>query len=277
MPPLYAIKVKSGDKYFSKFSCPVINSFEDDYKRSWQFVGQTLDEYVEEFGSFKEKEISSEEINEFLSIPSDTLGFWIDCRYAKTLEKLRKLSREYQSCTCPVSNYAEPILIHCGTNEQITAPLTRHEYMSIGAWTMSGVYQRINSALRSNDRSRICDVAPIAKEIMNGLEKLPSFKGTVYRGSSLPLKVEQEHQIGNIVEYTGLTSTTVDLDIANHFKDDSGWLFVITLKNLCKDIQSISRGEGEILCPPGIRFKVIDRDNSERIMYLEEVGNWPAN
>lgn len=268
---------KNGDKYFKKINCSTNGSFEENYKKSWEFIGKTLKDYEEEFSSPEDKQITAEDVDEFETYADINYGAWLDCRLTKLMKVLRTLpgrnpSRNYKLCKCPTSNESTPSLINCGAKEPIINALTTFEYSSISSWSMSGIYQKINGALRSDEHDKVCQVVPIAREIMNGLEKLPSYKGVVYRGGSLPLKVEQEHQIGNVVEYTGFTSTTNDLKIANHFKNN-GWLFIMNLNKSCHDIQSVSQGESEILCPPGIRFKVTNRDDSKREIFLVEVAH----
>lgn len=267
---------KNSDKYFERFNCKATGTFEEEYLKNWQLLGKTLEEYKQEFMMAEgDGEITSKkEIADAFDMIGD-VGFWWDCRRPKMLSSFKKFSndfpdRNFETCTCPISK--ENILVNCGAkkNKTISAAITVFEKISIELWSMSGIYQKINAALRNDNYQKICEMMPVAKEIMNGMAKLPGYNRTVFRGGGLPLAIDKKHLPGEIVEYAGFTSTSTDIEVANKFKG-TGWLFTIDLKKSCHDIQSLSQGEAEILCPPGIKFKVLDRDDVKKEMHLEEV------
>lgn len=97
--------------------------------------------------------------------------------------------------------------------------LTDDEQVALYAWTMDtgkeALYVRINRALRTGEG--MDELAPLIEAIESGLDKLPNFEGVGYRSvKETPMGKEayrvfmQEHNVGNIVTYDGLTATSID-------------------------------------------------------------------
>ena len=255
--------------YFDKFNCHISDNAEDSFKKAVLAAGLTKEKYAEMKVLEEDKNPSMKELEEIKSLLKSENGILTKCSLPKTLQSLRKNISGFKFCDCGKTNTG---FVYCPRDKAPTIYLKDNEEMALELWTSSN-YWNINGALRSKNKDSVCEMAPLVIEIMQGLAKTPSYVGTVYRGTGMPKDFEDQHQVGKIVEYSGLTSTALDEAIAKHFAGDQGWLLKINLKSACHDIQFLSQGESEILCPPGIRFKVIRKDESTKEMVLEEVVN----
>jgi hypothetical protein len=114
---------------------------------------------------------------------------------------------------------------------------------------------------------------------MQGMKKLPAFRGTVFRGYPNKAEVVQEYRLGRPVQWGAFTSTTTDFEGAKGFTDmASGAIFEITVLD-GRDIQAYSffPRENEILLSPSHRFIVTSeprvRDGFTVISLVQQEGN----
>lgn len=145
--------------------------------------------------------------------------------------------------------------------------LSEAEFMAISEFTVSQ-FREINQAIWSGkakeERHQI-----YIKAMTTGLDRLPSYKGTVIRYTSLPVAVLEAHRVGEIVTYDAFTSTSK--------RPDWSWVgshrFVIYSAKKGKSVEafSINPQEQEVLFPPNTKFKVLSRErkteNPDKVLY----------
>ncbi len=156
--------------------------------------------------------------------------------------------------------------------------VTLGEAVAISMYT-SQAYVEINGQIRSGNETQ--EITALKEAFVSGLDKLPSFEGTVYRGAHLPKDVGLQHQEGSVVTATGIYSTTassnevfpnINYDITIEVKADSGG----------KDIAMFSDKptEQEVAFPPGTQFRVTSRvlDGNEQYSHMHppDYGGIPA-
>lgn len=138
-----------------------------------------------------------------------------------------------------------------------THGVTLGEAVAISMYT-SQAYVEINGQIRSGNETP--EVTQLKEAFISGLDKLPSFEGTVYRGSHLPKDVGLQHQEGNVVTATGIYSTTQSSDQAF---PNANYSITIAVKEGSggKDIAMFSDKptEQEVAFPPGTQFRVTSR------------------
>jgi hypothetical protein len=98
----------------------------------------------------------------------------------------------------------------------------------------------------------------------SGLQKLPNWTGSIYRGMALSSQeFKKMFQVGKTVVFPSFTSTSTEADAPRRFaaenaKGDKVGIFLIISATKGKDVSKISfvKSENEILLPPGSVFKV---------------------
>jgi len=136
-------------------------------------------------------------------------------------------------------------------------------------------YAELNSALRSGNLDP--HLTGFAKALNNGLEKLPNFSGTTYRGTTIPesvvmskYKTAFDNNQANIVE-EAFTSTSTSPNVANSFANDvldpgDVRVFFSMTSSKGKDVDAFSKygpnftnpaySESEVLFKSGESFSV---------------------
>jgi hypothetical protein len=116
-------------------------------------------------------------------------------------------------------------------------------------------YATINKALRENDVNKIEEYKSYIKNIENGLEKLPGYEGTVFRGEDMDA-ARFARDFKNASEYK-----TTQFFSTSHKKGFGGnTRFTVASKN-GKNIAPISEfgsTEFEVLYPKGTEFKILE-------------------
>ncbi|CAF1086241.1 unnamed protein product [Adineta ricciae] len=158
--------------------------------------------------------------------------------------------------------------------------LTEDEFATIYLYTMtsSGFSSRLNSRLRAMDKEPLKPWFPYLKFFITALNKLPSFKGIVWRGISK----KEDYNLGDIACQTrwDITSTTKDLKVSELFFGEAGILYVIKAVN-GKDISKYSANpdEKEVILMPGTRIQLETEPfviNNESFIYsFEECTSIP--
>lgn len=139
---------------------------------------------------------------------------------------------------------------------------TRDEVVAVTAYTggMAGV---VNPKLYSGRKSDELEVSPYTQVLDKAIEKLPVFRGRVYRTANLPDSILAQHQIGNTVVYRGYTSTSKNPKwISPEMQNGHSPSIVIYINS--KNGRSLSGlsylpGEDEVLFKRGSTFKVESR------------------
>ena len=111
--------------------------------------------------------------------------------------------------------------------------------------TTSGVLDRAHT------RQLKVEALQHVRQAMTGLNKLPDFAGTLFRGLRVPATdLQREYQQGCIVSFPSLTSTSKDRSVSNPWAqtpiaDTTGILLVLSGVTQGKDIANISMNEVE--------------------------------
>jgi len=133
--------------------------------------------------------------------------------------------------------------------------MTNKDRTAIAEYTTTA-YKFLNGALRNSEKKPIKEwwqkrIAAIVKAMTK--RSLPTFEGTVYRGSNLTPEMEASIETGATFSDKGFLSTTKDKDQAFA----KSCLFVIESKT-GKDIteRSTIQEEAEILFPPRTTFRI---------------------
>ena len=147
--------------------------------------------------------------------------------------------------------------------------LLQYESAAIMIYTMewhpyeSCLYRLLNKALRSESRDAIKRWFPYLRLLVHALDKLPSYKGTVYR--SLREDLREDYKVGSQIIWWGLSSAASKMSVVNNFVGAHGnrTLFVIECQN-GKRIHNHSpfSAEDEILLLPGSQFEVTDNSDA---------------
>jgi len=131
-------------------------------------------------------------------------------------------------------------------------------------------YRQINQALRQQDPAELTRLEPYIKCASSGLNQLPQYIGTVYRGTTLPEAVVATYSQGITVTERAFTSSSVVL--LGEFKGNTTF---IILSRRGREISKLSvfPSEGEVLFVPGTRFRVLTVESAATgtTIYLDEV------
>jgi hypothetical protein len=153
------------------------------------------------------------------------------------------------------------------------ASLSDAETNAIRRYTGS-MYDEINSHLRGTDPTFPVhtpeELAKVSDEISTGLDKLPAYDGTTYRGTDLPDGILDKIEPGGSYRDPAFSSTSDSVDVAQDFRSDGNTLFHID-GNSGHDIQDISifdKTEAEVLFDKNHEFQVVDK------VWNEDGGYW---
>ena len=162
--------------------------------------------------------------------------------------------------------------------------LTSDESAAIVLYTIewdfghSSLYSLLNKTLRLEDRNKLVAWFPYLKLLLTALFKLPSIRGTVWRGVKADLS--SEYKLGETLTWWGFSSCTTSIDVLANYRylgrSNPCTLFAIQ----CLNGKAIKRHsyfvqEDEILLLPCIHFKVIgclSRQDGLNIIHLLEVS-----
>ncbi len=133
-------------------------------------------------------------------------------------------------------------------------------------------YKMLNTALRNNDKAELKRLEPYIEVAKSGLRQLPSFKGTVFRGTTLSPEQLAKYEPGKIVTEDAFTSTSIDKSAA--FSGNTEF-YIDSVKG--KDISILSDypNEKEILFKPYTKFEVLkvitDENTGNKIIIMNEI------
>jgi hypothetical protein len=144
------------------------------------------------------------------------------------------------------------------------------QFWAIYGYT-TGDFMPINKALRSkNPKAQLEKENQLLNQVIvirAALQKMKSFKGTVYRGTHLSSASLAKHRPGEIINYPGFLSTSKNREASENFVQNA--LLIIHGKN-GKSVRNYSQvpQEDEILFDHNSKFKVIKRKKT-RIEFIE--------
>jgi N-acetylneuraminic acid mutarotase len=137
--------------------------------------------------------------------------------------------------------------------------LTEDMVACIFLYTNEIVYNALNATLRSENREAVKSFFPFLRLLLAALQRLPSYSGTVYRGSRKDLSTN--YVVGQEIPLWSFQSATIDAEALRNeaFLGDSGPRSLLCLSITGgKDISEYSAyaEEKEILIPAGCTFTV---------------------
>ena len=148
----------------------------------------------------------------------------------------------------------------------VDAGLTEAEQVALHLWTRDtgkeAWFRQINQALRDGDADALKRLQPLIEAMRAGLDKLPPFEGTVYRGvkergfqGDFPQWVESLQRDATIREL-GFMGTSKDLE-----QKLRGRVKLIIQSKTGKDISALSNkpDQTEVLLDTGARFWIEER------------------
>lgn len=174
----------------------------------------------------------------------------------------------------PALRQAQPELAALTDDELIairgyTADLAKPEFNNLND------FQRINNAMRFNDTQQLAILGPYIKLLTSGLAKVPKFNGKVFRvlNNVEPADITRQFVPGKLWADDAFSSTS-------HGKPlDHGQVLMI-LQNtksgaLIEKFAKLGSVEREVLFPPGVKFRVLDRTeippgSGRFVIFLEE-------
>jgi hypothetical protein len=159
--------------------------------------------------------------------------------------------------------------------------LTSDESAAIHLYTMQwpkphpSLYTLLNERLRSQDRNTLTSWFLFLKLFFTALYKLPSFKGTIWRGVRGNLSGQyDEDQI-----WWGTSSCTETMKIMQTFVGVEGVRTIFNIECINgKAIKAHSyfKQENEILLMPGTYFKVVDKWSPAKDLYMIQLRETKA-
>ncbi len=155
-----------------------------------------------------------------------------------------------------------------------TTRLPDAEYGSIRLYT-GNAYDEINSFLRGTEpelgfRRTPEELGQISDDISRGLDRLPAYDGTTYRGTDLPDHILDSIEPGGRYSDPAFSSTSESTSVAQQFRSDGNTMFHVD-GHSGRDIQDISvydKTEAEVLFDKGHEFTVVDK------VWNESGGYW---
>ena len=125
--------------------------------------------------------------------------------------------------------------------------------------------------MRTNDAAELARLKPYLESSVAGLEKLPSYEGTVYRGVTLSPESIAKYVPGETVVESAFTSTSKTMGTS--FPGNTKFV-IQSLEG--KDVSLLSKypGEQEILFRPGSPFKVLSKTtdaSGKTTIFLKEI------
>jgi hypothetical protein len=152
--------------------------------------------------------------------------------------------------------------------------LTENEATAIAYYTLDAkdatskkLYATLNRTLAS--RKKYSGWVPYLYFLLSGLQKLPDYKGVVYRAVNIQLTGSSLYQEGNDIVWVALTSTSAGKEQLENFSGGGtgAWVVIDAIEG--KDVSPFSRypKEAEVLLLPNANFK-IDQIMNENIKKL---------
>lgn len=172
--------------------------------------------------------------------------------------------------------YADEIDAARRSNPELQAVPTE-DLVAVRGYT-SDDYRELNSALRTGDDAELSRLDAYIRSATSGLNQLPAYRGTVFRGTHLSDEVAANYMPGATVTERAFTSTSSELGA--EFPGNTK--FVIQSET-GRDVSGLSEfaDEKEILFAPGTQFRVlgvdVDAATGRRTIYMREVGRGGGN
>jgi ADP-ribosyltransferase exoenzyme len=145
------------------------------------------------------------------------------------------------------------------------------DLVAVRGYTSSD-YAILNKALRSGDPAELARLNAYIRSVESGLSQLPSYQGTVFRGTNLSSEIASKYQPGRTITEDFFFSTAAEPGSA--FPGNTQYT-VSSTHGRRIDFFSEYPHEKEVLFPPNTNFKVhnveIDKVIGSRKITMEEV------
>ncbi|CAK0862288.1 unnamed protein product, partial [Prorocentrum cordatum] len=150
-------------------------------------------------------------------------------------------------------------------------------YAAIMLYTSNAIYRDLNQCLRDENRAKLKKYFKYLRLFFESMDHLPKQKRTLWRGLSVDLFDNPQYQVGNVVTWWGISSTTSDMNVAKNFAKGCGGKCTIIRKSLtASDISDITfySNEKESLLAPGTQLKVMSKKRNGNVaeIKMKEVG-----
>lgn len=170
---------------------------------------------------------------------------------------------------------------HSNLTDKTGSGLTVDEIVAIRLYTEESssndpnLYRLLNHELRSENRVEFPKWHLFLKLIINGLNKLPSTEGLIYRGVKFDCSAYTNQ---TVVTWAGFSSCSTSLNVIESFLGNQGVgaLFTIKSKFGKKIAQFSAFNEEEVILLPGTQLKInskATRNEGFAIIELEEIGS----
>ncbi len=137
-------------------------------------------------------------------------------------------------------------------------------------WYCGSGYGSLNGALRSTDPAVIEKYKPFKDTLNAALKKLSPYEGYTTRGSQLPDSIRAQHTVGNVVNYSAFTSTSL-----THGFGGTDVFIIKSKTGRYVGSYSQSYSENEVLFASDTQFKILSvrKENGINQYVMEEVTN----
>ncbi|CAM4982371.1 unnamed protein product [Rotaria socialis] len=199
--------------------------------------------------------------------------------YEKT--DIMTLQQSMQSMATTLHNLDTMVKIALRNSRKPANDLTSDESAAIHLYTMqwpethASVYASLNEDLRCQNRRNLIPWFPYMKLFFTALYKLPSLRGTIWRG----VRGNLNDAVGEDLIWWGMSSCTEKVNIMEHFVGTDGerTLFNIECTN-GKSIRAHSyfEEEEEVLLLPGTYLQVIGRWSPSKDVHIIHLREAPA-
>jgi hypothetical protein len=166
--------------------------------------------------------------------------------------------------------------------------LTEDEAGAIIYWTVSGsrnlhkdekisIYSLLNKSLLTRTEELVKSWKPFLFYLLEGLKKMPTFTGPVYRGVSEKLSQKSnQYFVGNKIIWITGTSTSKKSEVRKSFAGGASQTWIIIDVKNGKSIESLSMfpGEEEVLLPPNTHLVVKENNITPK---MRELIEFPPN
>merc|ERR1712232_548635 len=194
---------------------------------------------------------------------------------------LAKTLAEAAAIICPVAEVKKcckmGASMHCKKAGKPTMTMSADLYGAILLYTGNAIYQKLNKALRDEDRGVVQKYFPYLRMLFEACERLPQQSRTLWRGIGVDLY--DQYKVGSTIIWWGVSSCTSNQKVAQGFMSGCGGgasFLTLDVKTGC-EISEVSfyANESETILLPGTQLEVV---SSERVgphkcnIKLREVG-----
>jgi hypothetical protein len=119
------------------------------------------------------------------------------------------------------------------------------------------LYAVLNAMLRSREKSKFKAWTPFIYYLNKALDSLPNIETTVYKGMWNAKDHVDKYDGTNVVQWSGYSSTSTDIEVAKKFAGPNGLVLYINVRR-AKNVQSYSwfgEKEAELMLSPNMEFQ----------------------